>query len=60
MRILLVEDERRSPASLARALAGNTYAVDVAESGQKALELGADVFPQGPCNEAGDLPLVFD
>src|SRR5437870_13803171 len=43
MRILLVEDERKVASFIARALRENTYAVDVAESGQKALEPGADV-----------------
>src|SRR5438132_2976024 len=43
MRILLVEDERKVASFIARALRENTYAVDVAESGQKALELGTDV-----------------
>src|SRR6266404_434234 len=43
MRILLVEDERKVASFIARALRENTYAVDVAETGQKALELGADV-----------------
>ena len=43
MRILLVEDERKVASFIARALKENTYAVDVAETGQKALELGADV-----------------
>ncbi len=43
MRILLVEDERKVASFIARALRENTYAVDVAESGHKALELGADV-----------------
>jgi DNA-binding response OmpR family regulator len=42
MRILLVEDERKVASFIARALRENTYAVDVAESGHKALELGAD------------------
>src|SRR5258705_13314476 len=42
MRILLVEDERKVASFIARALRENTYAVDVAESGQKALELGGD------------------
>ena len=42
MRILLVEDERKVASFIARALRENTYAVDVAETGQKALELGAD------------------
>src|SRR5207237_9989960 len=43
MRILLVEDERKVASFLARALRENTYAVDVAETGEKALELGTDV-----------------
>ena len=43
MRILLVEDERKVASFIARALKENTYAVDVAETGEKALELGADV-----------------
>src|SRR5690349_22991709 len=43
MRILLVEDERKVASFIARALRENTYAVDVAESGEKALELGMDV-----------------
>src|SRR3981189_2691957 len=43
MRILLVEDERKVASFIARALRENTYAVDVAETGEKALELGADV-----------------
>jgi DNA-binding response OmpR family regulator len=43
MRILLVEDERKVASFIARALRENTYAVDVAESGQKALELGSGV-----------------
>src|SRR5215469_4968750 len=43
MRILLVEDERKVANFIARALRENTYAVDVAESGEKALELGTDV-----------------
>ncbi|PYT47900.1 MAG: DNA-binding response regulator [Acidobacteria bacterium] len=43
MRILLVEDERKVASFIARALRENTYAVDVAETGRKALELGADV-----------------
>jgi DNA-binding response OmpR family regulator len=42
MRILLVEDERKVASFIARALKENTYAVDVAETGQKALELGGD------------------
>lgn len=43
MRILLVEDERKVASFIARALRENTYAVDIAESGEKALELGTDV-----------------
>src|ERR1700738_3478564 len=43
MRLLLVEDERKVASFIARALKENTYAVDVAETGEKALELGADV-----------------
>src|ERR1700686_1951509 len=43
MRILLVEDERKVASFIARALKENTYAVDVAETGEKALQLGADV-----------------
>jgi two-component system OmpR family response regulator len=42
MRILLVEDERKVASFIARALRENTYAVDVAECGEKALELGTD------------------
>src|ERR1700688_4816785 len=43
MRILLVEDERKVASFIARALRENSYAVDIAESGEKALELGTDV-----------------
>jgi DNA-binding response OmpR family regulator len=43
MRILLVEDERKVASFIARALRENTYAVDVAETGEKALEMAADV-----------------
>jgi DNA-binding response OmpR family regulator len=43
MRILLVEDERKVASYIARALKENSYTVDVAESGEKALELGSDV-----------------
>lgn len=39
MRILLVEDERKVASFIARALRENSYAVDVAETGEKALEL---------------------
>ena len=43
MRILLVEDERKVASFIARALRENTYAVDVAETGEKALEMAIDV-----------------
>jgi DNA-binding response OmpR family regulator len=43
MRILLVEDERKVASFIARALRENTYAVDVAETGEKGLEMGSDV-----------------
>jgi DNA-binding response OmpR family regulator len=43
MRILLVEDERKVASFIARALRENSYAVDVAENGEKALELAADI-----------------
>src|SRR5438552_7530687 len=43
MRILLVEDERKVASFIARALRENTYAVDVVETGEKALESGIDV-----------------
>src|SRR5260370_15723487 len=43
MRMLLVEDERKVASFIARALRENAYAVDVAETGEKALELGTDV-----------------
>src|SRR6202521_1438485 len=39
MRILLVEDERKVASFIARALRENAYAVDVADTGEKALEL---------------------
>src|SRR4051812_2574584 len=39
MRILLVEDERRVASVVSRALRENAYTVDVAETGEKALEL---------------------
>src|SRR5437016_1731731 len=38
MRILLVEDERRVASFVCRALRENAYAVDVAETGEKAIE----------------------
>src|SRR5260370_17473191 len=43
MRILLVEDERKVASFIARALRENSYAVDVAETGEKALQLATDV-----------------
>jgi len=43
MRILLVEAERKVANFIARALRENSYAVDVAETGEKALELSTDV-----------------
>jgi DNA-binding response OmpR family regulator len=43
MRLLLVEDERKVASFIARALRENSYAVDVAETGERALELGTDV-----------------
>jgi len=43
MRILLVEDERKVANFIARALRENSYSVDVAETGEKALALGTDV-----------------
>jgi DNA-binding response OmpR family regulator len=39
MRILVVEDERRVASFVCRALRENAYAVDLAETGEKALEL---------------------
>jgi DNA-binding response OmpR family regulator len=42
MRILLVEDERKVASFIARALRENSYAVDIAENGEKALELNTD------------------
>jgi DNA-binding response OmpR family regulator len=41
MRILLVEDERRVASVVSRALRENAYAVDVAETGEKGLELAS-------------------
>jgi DNA-binding response OmpR family regulator len=43
MRILLVEDERRVASFVARALREQAYAVDVAESGERALSVAAEV-----------------
>ena len=39
MRILLIEDERRVASFVARALREKSYAVDIAESGEKGLEM---------------------
>ena len=46
MRILLVEDERRVASFIGRALRENSYAVDLAETGEKALALATE--PIGP------------
>ena len=43
MRILLVEDERRVASFIARALRENAYAVDVADTGERGLQLGKNV-----------------
>lgn len=43
MRILLVEDERKVASFVARALRENSYAVDVAETGGKGLEMSTEV-----------------
>src|SRR5258707_2769362 len=43
MRILLVEDERKVASFIAGAWRENSYAVDVAETGEKALQLATDV-----------------
>jgi DNA-binding response OmpR family regulator len=43
MRILLVEDEKKVASFIARALRENAYAVDIAENGEKALELSIDI-----------------
>jgi len=43
MRLLLVEDERKVASFIARALRENSYAVDVAETGEKALEQATDI-----------------
>src|SRR5580700_4489425 len=42
MRILLIEDERKVASFVARALREDSYAVDISENGQKALELAAE------------------
>jgi DNA-binding response OmpR family regulator len=39
MRVLVVEDERKVASFVARSLGENSYAVDIAESGEKALEM---------------------
>jgi DNA-binding response OmpR family regulator len=39
MRVLLVEDERKVASFIARTLRENAYAVDVADTGEKALDL---------------------
>jgi DNA-binding response OmpR family regulator len=41
MRLLVVEDERRLANFISRALRENAYAVDVAENGEKALEMAS-------------------
>ena len=43
MHLLLVEDERKVASFIARALRENDYAVDLAETGEKALECAAHV-----------------
>src|ERR1700761_6411520 len=43
MRILLVEDERKVSSFIGRTLRENSYAVDTAETGERALELSRDV-----------------
>jgi len=45
MRILLVEDEHKMASLIARALRENAYAVDVAETGEKGLQLAEDNNP---------------
>ena len=47
MRILVVEDERRVANFVCRALRENTYSVDLAESGEKALEMALDISYDG-------------
>ena len=42
MRILVVEDERRVANFVCRALRENAYAVDLADSGEKALQMASD------------------
>jgi len=43
MRIVIVEDEHKVASFIARALREETYAVDVAETGKKALDLASEV-----------------
>jgi DNA-binding response OmpR family regulator len=43
MRILVVEDERRVASFVCRALRENTYAVDLADTGEKALEMAREI-----------------
>ena len=43
MRILLIEDERKVASFVARALREKTYAVDIAETGEKGLEMATGV-----------------
>jgi two-component system, OmpR family, copper resistance phosphate regulon response regulator CusR len=43
MRILLVEDERKVASFIARALREDAHAVDIAETGEQALEMSEDV-----------------
>lgn len=43
MRILLVEDERKVASFIARALREDAHAIDIAETGEQALEMSVDV-----------------
>ena len=43
MRILLVEDERKVASFIARALREDAHAIDIAETGEQALEMAEDV-----------------
>src|ERR1700704_3791033 len=43
MRILLVEDEKKIASFISRTLRENAYVVDIADTGEKALELGSDI-----------------
>src|SRR5439155_1152917 len=43
MRILVVEDERRVANFVCRALRENSYAVDLADTGEKALEMASEI-----------------